>query len=294
MFFSYICFITNNNCLIFALIMTITDKIKIDYAVLRPEEQIPAHAQDTWELTYVITGRGMRTIGDTTEPFSEGEVILVPPGMNHHWLFDSCHTDQDGNIADAALFIAPDLFDELILYLPEFADTIKAITCREVAVKFEGTRKKLLQKLLLKLIKTETAEMKVIHFLSLLPLLGAGENDASVVGNKTKSSPTKQKIEKVRIYCECNYMKRITLRSASLHVGMNVTSYCKFFLRNFGCSFTKYINRLRINESCRLLKATSDSVTEIAYSTGFTSVPYFNRIFRNQQGCTPSQYRSSL
>lgn len=69
--------------------MKIAGKIQIDYAVLRPDEQIPEHTQDTWELAYVIAGRGMRTIGDTTEPFCEGEVILIPPGMNHVWTFDA-------------------------------------------------------------------------------------------------------------------------------------------------------------------------------------------------------------
>lgn len=274
--------------------MRIADNIKIDYAVLHPLEQIPAHVQDTWELVYVITGRGMRTIGDTTEPFSEGEVILVPPGMTHQWLFDAGYTDRDGNIADAALFIKPDFLDELCLMLPEFAEKIELIACRNVAVKFEGRREKMLRRLILRLAKAQSPEMRVIYFLSVLTLLGNTEDDEFVVGNNIELSPTKKKIEKVRIYCECNYMKRITLRSASRHVGMNVASYCKFFLRNFGCTFTEYINRLRINESCRLLKTTSDSVSGIAYSSGFTSVTYFNRVFRRLQGCTPLQYRSSL
>lgn len=273
--------------------MKISEKIKIDYAELGPEQQIPAHVQDTWELAYVVTGRGMRTIGDTTEPFSEGEVILVPPGMIHQWIFDPSHTDSKDNIADIALFIPPGLLDEISALLPEFAGNAKAISARATAVKFEGKRKRMLQKLMLRLSQSTHPEIKVICFLSLLSLLGADEDHEIVVGNCIESTPAIKKADKARIYCECNYMKRISLEEAALHMGMNVSSFCKFFLRNFGCTFTEHINSLRIRESCRLLKATSDPVADIAYTAGFTSVPYFNRIFRRLKGCSPSQFRTS-
>lgn len=273
--------------------MMIADKIKIDYTKLRPEEQIPAHSQDSWELVYVITGSGERTIGDTTEAFCEGEVILIPPEITHSWIFNPSHTDSEGNIADIALFIKPDLLYELALILPDFSECIKSIGCRREAVKFAGQRRKMIQKLLLRMTKALTPEIKVIFFLSLLSLIGDSEVDEVVVGRSLDISPTKKKVEKVRIYCECNYMKRICLGDAARHAGMNVSSFCKFFSRNFKCSFTEYINRLRINESCRLLKSTADPVADIAYSSGFSSVHYFNRIFRRICDCTPLQYRSS-
>ena len=43
---------------------------------LAPDEQIGLHQQSTWELSYVIVGSGMRLIGDMTEPFLGGEVVM--------------------------------------------------------------------------------------------------------------------------------------------------------------------------------------------------------------------------
>ncbi len=150
----------------------------------------------------------------------------------------------------------------------------------------------MLQKLLLRLAKTDMPEIKVTCFLSIISLIGNESEEEAVVGHQGVTSRLNRKAEKVRIYCDCNYMRRITLSDIARHVNMNVSSFCKFFLRNFGCTFTDYINRLRVNSSCRLLKTTEDSVAEIAYSLGFNSVPYFNRIFLRLCGCTPSQYRS--
>ncbi len=269
----------------------IAEQIKVDYAVLRPDEQIPAHVQDSWEIAYVILGRGMRTIGDTTEPFAEGDVVLIPPGMTHEWIFDPAHTDRDGNISDTALMFNPSLFSDISDQLPDFSGTIKSITCRKEAMKFEGAPRKMIQKLLLRLAKTDSNELKATYFLSLITIIGAALDYAKVAGHNTVSSPSKRKVEKVRIFCECNYMKRISLNDATRHAGMNISSFCKFFLRNFNCTFTDYINRLRVNEACRLLKTSEEHVAGIAYSVGFNSVPYFNRVFQRQCGCTPSQYR---
>lgn len=271
--------------------MKIADKIRINHTVLHPEEQIPAHVQDTWELSYVMIGRGVRTIGDTTEAFSEGEVILIPPGLSHQWIFEPGHTDDDGNISDTTLFFSPDLLSEIARLLPDFAGSIGSITLRKAAVKFEGRRKRMLQKLMLRLSREKTPEMKLVYFLSLLTLLDLRSDGEEAVGRHIDSSPTKRKVEKITIYCECNYMKRITLGDAARHIGMNLSSFCKFFLRNFGCTFTAHINHLRVNESCRRLKNTSDPVADVAYSVGFSSVPYFNRIFKRRCGCTPLQYR---
>ena len=69
-----------------------------DCVHLAPDEQIGSHQHSTWELSYVITGAGMRTIGDMTEPFSSGEVVLVPPGISHCWYFDNKVTDTEGKI----------------------------------------------------------------------------------------------------------------------------------------------------------------------------------------------------
>lgn len=270
----------------------ITDKIKIHYARLKPDEQIPEHTQDTWELAYVVTGRGMRTIGDTTDAFDDGEVILVPPGMTHQWVFDPGHTDSEGNIVDIALFFAREVLQEVCAALPEFADKARTLDARTSAVKFEGERKKELQMHMERLADTETADTMAVCFLAILSLLGVAADGDSEAGRHPDVPKSVKKVERTGIYCDCNYTKRVTLAQAARHVGMNVSSYCKFFLRNFGCTFTEHINSLRIRESCRRLSDTTDHVAEIAYAVGFTSVPYFNRIFRRQCGCTPSQYRA--
>lgn len=54
---------------------------------------------------------------------------------------------------------------------------------------------------------------------------------------------------------------------------------------------TQYIQRRRLEECARALIAAPVRVTEIAFDFGFNSLTHFGRVFRNQYGLTPSEYR---
>jgi AraC-like DNA-binding protein len=59
-----------------------------------------------------------------------------------------------------------------------------------------------------------------------------------------------------------------------------------------GLSFNHYINKLRVNMACGLLKQNdSRSVENIAFECGFNSLSTFNRAFKRLVGQLPSQYR---
>ena len=51
------------------------------------------------------------------------------------------------------------------------------------------------------------------------------------------------------------------------------------------------IRRARIERACALLKTGTRSIKEIAALCGFSSVPFFNRVFRETIGCAPGCYR---
>ena len=59
-----------------------------------------------------------------------------------------------------------------------------------------------------------------------------------------------------------------------------------------GMTFTGYLNKLRLTEAARLLtEKSAATVAEIAYSVGYANVSYFNRLFKEEYGCTPKAFR---
>jgi AraC-like DNA-binding protein len=69
------------------------------------------------------------------------------------------------------------------------------------------------------------------------------------------------------------------------------SNFCKFFKKATGKTYSDYLNEMRINEACRLLVQTEKSVNQIAFDCGFETLSYFNRVFLNKKGITPSGYR---
>jgi AraC-like DNA-binding protein len=59
-----------------------------------------------------------------------------------------------------------------------------------------------------------------------------------------------------------------------------------------GMTFTSYLNKLRLTEASRLLtEKRSAAVSEIAYLVGYANISYFNKLFKDEFGCTPKSFR---
>jgi AraC-like DNA-binding protein len=74
-------------------------------------------------------------------------------------------------------------------------------------------------------------------------------------------------------------------------------SYSKFridFKKQTGTSPLQYHLSLKIEKSKQMLLRTKLSQKEIAYSLGFESDFYFNRLFKQKTGITPKQFRNQL
>lgn len=75
--------------------------------------------------------------------------------------------------------------------------------------------------------------------------------------------------------------------------GSNRTKVNDVLKSELGMSFTGYLNKLRLTEAAKLLADTSSvTIAEIAHSVGYANVPYFNKLFKEEYGCTPTAFRS--
>ena len=56
-------------------------------------------------------------------------------------------------------------------------------------------------------------------------------------------------------------------------------------------SFSRYLQRIRVEQSCRLLETTDLRISEIAQTVGYGNVKFFNQVFRSALGTSPRQFR---
>ena len=66
-------------------------------------DEFPYHQHPEYEITVVFSGNGQRVTNDFTEPFREGEVVVLPPYFPHGWVYDKALCAPDGMIENGSL-----------------------------------------------------------------------------------------------------------------------------------------------------------------------------------------------
>lgn len=125
-------------------------------------------------------------------------------------------------------------------------------------------------------------------------LMGWLERNRYLSQESTFDEQTLQKLSPVLEYIDQNYGKpELSLEMVSDLLGLNSAYFCRTFKRATGHSFTDYLNHVRIAKSENLLRDTAMSVLDISMEVGFSSVSYYNRVFKKIKNCTPSVFRSA-
>jgi len=142
-----------------------------------------------------------------------------------------------------------------------------------------------------KIFSTESKPVILSNLIMLFSLI----LENSMIRKKTESFYNKHsdEIKEVLEYMRKHFEEKITLSSLAEMLHFSDNYFCSFFKKYTGTTVFEYINHLRIQKACELLKETEKSISEIAEKCGFESASFFIRKFKEIQGCTPGQFRSS-
>ncbi|WP_113663392.1 chromate resistance protein ChrB domain-containing protein [Pedobacter nanyangensis] len=86
----------------------------------------------------------------------------------------------------------------------------------------------------------------------------------------------------------------LSLADVSNELNVNSAYLSREFSKYFdNLSFGEYIRKLRIEKAIVFMETSDYSLSEIAYLTGFSDQSHFTRIFRQETGLRPSEYRKN-
>lgn len=88
----------------------------------------------------------------------------------------------------------------------------------------------------------------------------------------------------------------LTLASLSQRLSITTHQLSQLLNQHYQVNFYQFINKMRIKEACNLLQASKYqqvSIFDIAIEVGFNNKNTFNRAFKLELGCTPSQFRAN-
>ncbi|OFW89171.1 MAG: hypothetical protein A3J37_05005 [Alphaproteobacteria bacterium RIFCSPHIGHO2_12_FULL_45_9] len=96
-------------------------------------------------------------------------------------------------------------------------------------------------------------------------------------------------LELDKVYQEANFSRADLARE----LNVSEANVSRIVSSHFGKSLPQLINELRIRDSLQLLEQTDAGMQVIAEQVGFSSLPTFNRVFKDVMNISPSEYRQT-
>lgn len=113
--------------------------------------------------------------------------------------------------------------------------------------------------------------------------------DIPMVPDDKKNALTR--LKPVLLYIENNFHHTIPLKYIAEMACMSPYNLCRVFKKATDKTFTEYINLIRLIEAERRIVSTTDTITSISLDIGFSSVNYFNRLFKEKNNMSPQVFR---
>lgn len=244
------------------------------------------HYHPEYELTLILEGSGERMVGDSHEYFFPGDLVLLGPGLPHTWVSESMSAAVVVQFTEG--FITP------LLQYPECGPVRDLLAKASQGLYFPLGAVKRWERVIEQLPAMK-AVSRITGLLDVLQALAAPEvlpkPLASAFFQPATGRKTEGRIGRVFQYIHRHSAETVSLKEIAALINLSESAFCKFFKRTTGRTFSDYLADIRIGHACHLLNESDETISEIAYRSGFDSLTYFNRVFRRKKGVRPREFR---
>ena len=221
-------------------------------------------------LICVTDGRGSLTMGQKEHPLLPNHVVILPPYTEYEY-----HSSEEDPFSMVwAEFCGGDS-ERMVQHLMEHNGPV-----------FEGPVFSALMQVCLELADPPQAHraswISRTLYDSMLQLHEACRD---------RSDQQEENIYQILDYIDQNLGGDLSLNQMAQMFGYNPSYFSKFFYRNTGTHFSKYLLRRRLDRSRQLLLSTTMPLEQMSRCVGFYDASHFIRKFRESEGISPSRYR---
>lgn len=100
-----------------------------------------------------------------------------------------------------------------------------------------------------------------------------------------------EQVKRMMVYVHEHYGEHISVTDLAETAHLSKRACFRVFQEYLHMTPVEYIKSYRLQIACQLLAEEKYSITEIAYRCGMGSSSYFGKVFREEKGCTPLEYR---
>jgi AraC-like DNA-binding protein len=260
-----------------------------------PAFDAPWHFHPQGELTFIRSGRGRRFVGSSIEPFQAGDLVLLGPHLPHFWHSDPPPPHKPAPHAEAlVIHFSQNLVDSTLRDLPELHRAHRLLQRSSQGLVFSGKTARTAAESLFPLCTAAplpcwNAFWELLDTLASLP-------ESRIRSLKQELSPREagSRLGKAYAFLLAHYTEPIALSDVAEAAAMSPAAFSRFFKRASGRNLWEFLTELRLDNACRLLRESEQSVTEIALNSGFPTLSSFHRHFSVRHHTPPRAYRSAF
>lgn len=265
--------------------------VRFEYRKTEPIASV-FHSHANYEIFYFHEGRGNYLIGGNIYSLSPGDLILMH-GMTLH-----CpNMDESYKYVRTVIGFDP-------TYIRTIAGPLLKVNLLDPFEQLKNCRFPLQDEARSR-FEALLAEMNGFHertdavsadrfTLSLIGLL----LEIYDIGQKPQgrgqdvSSEKEQTVQKAISYLEEHYVDDVHLDDLGEHLHLNKHYLARTFRDITGVTIFTYLYRRRVNQAkIKFLLERELSVTDVCFQVGFKNLSHFSRVFKQQVGQTPEQFR---
>jgi len=258
-----------------------------------PGFKVPWHFHPECELTLILQSRGWRFVGDKLEEFAPGDLVLIGSNLPHYWRSPDSGKPSEEEAKAIVVQFREECFGADFLGLPEMTGIRSLLLSARRGLHFTGKNRDAVAAIMTRLPGSNGFD-RLLALLNIFKLL----NESTEV--RTLSSPgfaplldefASERVNRACKFIFKNFAAPIRHEEIARGAGMSLSAFGHYFKRVTGRTLTDFMNDVRIGHASRLLIETDQSVSAIAYASGFESLSNFNLRFRKLTGLNPREYR---
>jgi len=258
----------------------------------------PWHHHEAVELFYIHRGAGTRFVGDHIGPFGAGDLVLTGPHLPHVWKDEATLSENNVTPLVEAICVQFELsaLGNGFFDLPEMNEVQSLLQAARRGLLVEGRARMTVVEHLWELVGAQGVR-RIILLVKILNVLAtarvcqplSSEGFLALFDHEDSG-----RMNQVFHYLTEHFTRPLTLDEVAAVAHMSKTAFCRYFKTRTRKTFLEYLNEMRIGYACKLLVERDHSISEVAPTCGFHSVPYFSRQFKRVTGFAPGEYRAKF
>ena len=257
------------------------------YTALSTADSNQYHCHEFIEIFYVVAGSAVHELNERRETVSVGDVIVLKPTDFHRFI----PTEKHSAFLHRDICVKIEEFRKIceFIYLSAEDDFLnrdidhKCKLSTDEVVFLENYFKSFPLD-----INSDSLNRICKTVVSML-LIGISNNNP-----QTNNAPIPDWIRQIVDYAKSPYFYQCSVNMLTENIPFSKQHICNMFKKYIGTSITEYFLQQRLNYAKHLILQTSDSISNIAYTTGFNNESFFYRSFKKRFGITPLELRKKV